>query len=127
MSHAAGPRTIAMCADDFGLSVAVDAAVMNLAKQGRVQAISCMVGAANWREEAKRLQDAPAGLSVGLHIVLTRVAYPAKDGEGLGGTSDSGPGRLLVRALLGRIDRDQVADRIDRQLDRFEATTGRRP
>jgi predicted glycoside hydrolase/deacetylase ChbG (UPF0249 family) len=120
-------RTISMCADDFGLSAAVDDAVMRLAGLGRVQAVSCMAGGARWATGARLLKDAPEKLSVGLHFVLTRVPQVSDDGADEGDHSGPTPGQLLVRALRRQIDLAEVADRFDRQLDRFEAAVGRRP
>jgi predicted glycoside hydrolase/deacetylase ChbG (UPF0249 family) len=117
-----GPRTIALCVDDFGLAAAIDDAALRLAGQGRVQAVSCMVETPRWPEAAQRLRDAPPGLSVGLHLVLTRVLAAGRtDG------ADPSPGVLLWRALGGLVDRRALAPLIDRQLDRFEAGVGRRP
>jgi predicted glycoside hydrolase/deacetylase ChbG (UPF0249 family) len=118
-------RPISLCADDFGLFDAIDAAVMRLVALGRLQAVSCMVDRPDWPARAKALRDAPAGLSIGLHLVLT--ALPGASPDDRAGAADPSPVGLLVRSLAGLVDAARVRDRIARQLDRFEAATGRRP
>ncbi|WP_425355220.1 ChbG/HpnK family deacetylase [Ramlibacter agri] len=57
-----GP-SIVVCADHFGTDPAINAAALDLARMGRVSAISCMVGAPSWRGPLwlKRGRSALAG------------------------------------------------------------------
>ena len=127
MSQSAGQRAISFCADDFGLSPAIDKAIVNLAVGGRLQAVSCITSLARWREAAKPLQDLPAGVSIGLHFVLTGLPAAVDDGTTALRAVDPSPGGLLMRALLGRFEPAAIIAALDAQLDRFEAATGRRP
>ena len=63
---------IALCLDDLGLHAGVNAAAAALARMGRLNAVSCMVGAAHWRGAGEALAAKPdasiliaAGLVVG--------------------------------------------------------------
>ena len=53
-----GERSITLCADDYGLHPAVDAAVQQLAESGRLSATSCMTTAPRWPEAARALRSA---------------------------------------------------------------------
>lgn len=71
----AGPRAlntlnaIIITADDFGLALPVNEAVVEAHQKGTVTAASLMVGAEFARDAARRARECPS-LKVGLHIVL---------------------------------------------------------
>jgi predicted glycoside hydrolase/deacetylase ChbG (UPF0249 family) len=66
-------RLLAVCADDFGLDPAVNASAVDLAKLGRISAISCMVGAPFWPRGALALRTLDsAKVDAGLHLDLTQ-------------------------------------------------------
>jgi hypothetical protein len=47
-ANGGGQRAICIAADDFGLHSGINRAVLQLADQGTVNAIGCMVGTAAW-------------------------------------------------------------------------------
>lgn len=109
----AGPRPITLCADDFGIAPGVDRGILELAGRGRLSAVSCMTTAIAWPQDAPRLRDVPAGIELGVHIVLTSPQRPL--------------GLLWADAMLGRLDRAAISTTIERQIDAFESALGRAP
>lgn len=112
-------RRIVVCADDFGLGAAVDAAVFDLAQRGRISATSALVDAPHWpRAAAEAARTLVGRIDVGLHLNLTEAFRP-------GGWL---PWRtLVVRAALRQLDGNWARTQLDRQLDRFADTLGRAP
>src|SRR6185312_12462903 len=80
MSDATGPRRIWLCADDYGISPAVNSAIRELVVRGRLNATSVMVAApAFHRSEAVSLDMLNAGaarVAIGLHLTLTAPFRP---------------------------------------------------
>jgi chitin disaccharide deacetylase len=101
-------RSIVICADDFGLCAPINAAVVELAKLGRVSAISCMTEAAHWREGASALNELRDSVGVGLHFNLT-------EGGDCWTLSN-----LMLASFAGRLPLSVIGNRLDRQLDAFE-------
>ena len=112
-------RRIALCVDDFGLHEGVNAAVFRLAELGRVNAVSCMVGALAWRTGAAQLAALPRRLTeLGLHLDLTE--WPIRQSRR----------RLpqLVGAAYARwLSAPALREEIQAQLDAFEQHAGRAP
>lgn len=108
-----GHRPVALCADDFGIAPGVDTAILDLARNGRLSALSCMTMAGAWRADAPRLRDLPDAVEIGLHIVLTSRTRTL--------------GSLAIDALLGRLDPRGLATEIECQIDGFETALGRSP
>ncbi len=110
-------KQITLCADDFALHPAVDAAVVALAKAARLSATSCMTTAPRWPQAAQLLAPLRPALQVGLHWNLTE------------GHGQPAPRLLqvLARAYSGQIRPSTAADSLQRQLDAFEQHTGTAP
>jgi len=106
--------------DDFGLHEGVDEAALALARQGRVTAISCMVGAPRWRADAPSLAGLdPLRTDVGLHLDLTE--HPLRP-------ASRRPLPLLVALSGARLmDRAGLRAEIDAQFDAFEREMARPP
>ena len=110
-------KKIALCADDFALHPAVDAAVVALAQRGRLTATSCMTTAPRWPEAAQLLPPLRPVLQVGLHFNLT---------EGHGHSAPS-LGQILLRAYTGQLRPELMAQALHYQLDAFEQQLGTAP
>ena len=110
-------KKITLCADDFALHPAVDAAVAALAQMGRLTATSCMTTAPRWPPAAQLLAPLRPALQVGLHWNLT---------EGHGQPAPSLV-QVLTQAYSGRMKASSAADSLQRQLDAFEQHTGTAP
>jgi predicted glycoside hydrolase/deacetylase ChbG (UPF0249 family) len=118
---------IVLAADDFGLTPAIGVAIRRLIDMGRLSATSCLVTSPHWPGEAERLRSVAGLVDIGLHFNLTfgrpLAAMPnlAPDGRFPSLT------RLIVRSLARRLDEDEIAAELERQIDRFAAECGRLP
>jgi predicted glycoside hydrolase/deacetylase ChbG (UPF0249 family) len=123
-------RTVAICADDYGLSESVDRGILRLAAAGRLSAVSCLANGPNWAEAAARLAAvqaaAPGGLSVGLHFNLTEgrplSSFLARRWPQL----PSLP-RLLLLSHLRLLPVAALRDELRAQREAFSAAFGRAP
>ncbi len=114
-------KRVILCVDDFGLSLDVNQAVLNLVDAGLVSATSCMSQGPAWREGAAQLRGARRDrLDVGLHLNLTETFAAAPDAAL---PLSSVVGRALVRALSPTWLQQAVCS----QLDAFEADWGEAP
>lgn len=110
-------RVISICADDFGIDLAVDEAILSLAAQHRLTGTSCLVDGVSFAASARALSQ--SSLQKGLHLNFT---------ESL---STKGPvwslKRLILLAYLQRLPIEQLRTGIGRQLDTFEARLNQAP
>src|SRR5262245_36250019 len=126
-------RRIWLCADDYGISTAVNTAIRDLIVRGRLNATSVMTAAPGFsRSEAVALSLLNSGdlqrVAIGLHVTLTAPFRPLSPGYqptdddaflSLGPTLAYGSLRLLRRKAL--------AAEIATQLEAFVAAFGRTP
>lgn len=118
---------LVLCADDFGLTSEVDAAILALIEAGRLTATGCMAGGPRLADDAPRLARLADRADVGLHFALTDLP-PL--GPMPGFAPDGRPPRLgsvLVGALTGRLPYVEIAAELRRQVERFRALFGRDP
>lgn len=106
-------RRVALCADDFGAGPAVDAAILELAQAGRIDAVSCLVLGPSFAADAAALRALHDRVDAGLHIDLA---------SGRGGLA-----ALLVASHARLLRRAGVAARLAAQLDAFESAFGGPP
>ena len=113
MSSSEQPRLkpVVLCADDFGMSPAINQGILSLCRARRLSAVSCMTDMPSWQQDAASLLELRGPVSIGLHFNLTE-----------GSASKKLP-QLMQYALTGRIDKVWVSTQLRRQLDVFEATT----
>lgn len=120
-------RAVVLCADDFGLSQAIDDGILELAARGRLTATGCMVAGPGFAADAPRLKGIADRLDIGLHFALTDLpplgVIDCLDDQG----RPASLGRVLGRSLAGRIAYEEIAAEIGRQVDRFRAVIGRDP
>lgn len=113
-------RRISVCVDDYGLHTGINQAVLALVHQGRVQAVSVMVGGPAWAEGARALRALdPQRVEVGLHLDLTEFPLQPALRRPLA--------RLIALAYLRRLDAAALRTEIGAQLDAFEQAMGRAP
>jgi predicted glycoside hydrolase/deacetylase ChbG (UPF0249 family) len=125
-------RRIWLCADDYGISPAVNRAIRDLIERGRLNATSAMVvGPAIGRDEASALRSAAAKsprCAVGLHVTLTAPFRPLTMHFA---PVDGGiflPFPKLFRAgLFGRLDSEVIRTEVLVQLKSFGELFGRAP
>jgi predicted glycoside hydrolase/deacetylase ChbG (UPF0249 family) len=126
-------RKLWLCADDYGISPAVNRAIRDLIGRGRINATSVMVTTPSFSApEAQALSDLAAPnrrAAIGLHFTLTAPFRPtalayrpvARDGAflSLAGTFAAG--------LARRLDPDALAAEAEKQFAAFRAAFGRPP
>jgi predicted glycoside hydrolase/deacetylase ChbG (UPF0249 family) len=130
--QASGRRHIWLCADDYGISTAVNMAIRDLVVRGHLNATSVMVVAPSFhRSEALSLNVLNAGMprvAIGLHVTLTAPFRPLS--KGYKPTRDGAflpLGATLARALVHGLNRDALMNEIAAQLRLFVHTFGRPP
>jgi predicted glycoside hydrolase/deacetylase ChbG (UPF0249 family) len=112
---------IALCADDYAQNQSIDDGILSLLAQRRLSAVSCFSTAPRWmRQSAPALRAAAAGgaADIGLHFNLTE-AFP--------GAAPYRLRSLILRSLLTRLDGGWLRQRLNEQLDAFEAGYGKPP
>ncbi|MBM4194602.1 MAG: ChbG/HpnK family deacetylase [Gemmatimonadetes bacterium] len=117
-----GPRTrLIINADDFGLSPAVSAGILEAHAAGSVTSTSMMVGCAGWDDAVARLPGAPA-LGVGLHFNLL-VGEPLTGAPTLMDRPSgrfASLGQLAARAVGLRLDGAEVEAECEAQCAALE-------
>jgi hypothetical protein len=127
-----GRRRIWLCADDYGISPAVNSAIRDLVARGRLNATSVLAVAPSFhRSEAISLNvlnsEAPR-VAIGLHVALTvpfrpssKIFEPARGGAFLPLAA------TLRRAVTRRFRRDALEAEIASQMQVFLSAFGRPP
>lgn len=98
------------CADDFGMTEDINRATAELARAGKIQAVSCMVNLPFFTaDELAGLGDA----QIGLHFTLAETPQEFRS--------------LVLRAYTRRLNRREIYNELSAQFERFEEVAGRRP
>jgi chitin disaccharide deacetylase len=123
-------RRIWVCADDYGISSAVSAAIRDLIARRRVNATSVMVVSRSFSQsEASALAAAAARhAAIGLHVTLTAPFAPLS--AGFAPTRDGAflpLAAMAGRALAHWLNAEDLEREISRQFTAFFATFGRAP
>ena len=125
-------RPIWLCADDYGISPAVNGAIRDLVLRGRINATSVMVAAPSFHlSEAVSLDLLNAGVTrvaIGLHVTLTAPFVPlSPEFAPLQHGTFPPLQDMLRRALLRRLSRKKLEIEIATQLGAFVTAFGRVP
>ena len=130
MMTAAAPRRITLCADDYGISPAVNRGIRELILMRRLNATSVMmVGPAIGRDEIDALKDVMgARCEIGLHATLTAPFHPLTLGfQPLPGGLFPSFKALLRAGVLRRLDPDIIEAEVAAQIAAFGRAFGRPP
>ena len=112
-------KQIAIVVDDFGEHASINTAALELARSGRISAISCMTGGPAWLRGAAELRELDRHhVDLGLHLDLTQ--YPL-------GVPPWQHTRLVATAYLRRLDWRRLREQVERQCDAFESAVGQPP
>ena len=111
---------VILCADDYALSAGIARAVGELSAARRLSATSVLVTTEHWPGLAPRLSVHRGHLAIGLHFNLTLGAPLGKMRRLAPAGRLPSLGRLLGGALIGLVERTEVKDELERQLDHFE-------
>jgi predicted glycoside hydrolase/deacetylase ChbG (UPF0249 family) len=123
-------KRIWLCADDYGISPAVSAAIRDLIIRRRINATSVMVGTPSFSpSEAQALAGAAATrAAIGLHVTLTGPFRPlSPDFASLHHGAFPMLAGMAGRALARRLDSAALASEIAQQFAAFRAAFGRPP
>jgi chitin disaccharide deacetylase len=121
-----------LCADDYGISPSVNAAIRDLVVRGRINATSVMVVTPSFhRAEAHALQalnTTAQRVAIGLHLTLSAPHRPLSDGfRPLRHGAFPPLATLLIQACLGLLTSDALTAEIARQVGAFVEHFGRPP
>jgi len=115
--------TVILCADDFGISAGVNRAIVDLAAQGRLSAVSCMSAGQAWAEGAKALKPLQGKIDVGLHITLTYLTPLTKEF----GERHPPEKTVILKSWLRCLNKDLVEKEIRAQFVKFIDVWGAPP
>lgn len=107
-----------LCADDYALGPDIDAGILQLLRQQRLGAVSCLVTAPRWRQAAPALAAFAGRVDIGLHLNFTQ-PFPGQPAWPLPG--------FILRAGLRCLPAAEIERDIGRQLALFEQGMGRLP
>lgn len=129
---ASGHRRIWLCADDYGISAAVNSAIRDLVVRGRLNATSVMVAAPSFhRSEAislNVLNSIAPRVAIGLHLTLTAPFRPSSKGfTPLNEGAFLPLAATLRHAGLRRLQHDALMSEIASQIRTFITAFGRAP
>jgi len=123
-------RCIWLCADDYGMTPAVDTAIRDLIGRGRINATSVMVASQNFSQnQAVALAVAAAArAAIGLHVTLTAPFRPLSSGfaplrDGAFLPLSAMAGRALISSLTPTLLDIEIAA----QFSAFHTAFGRAP
>lgn len=119
-------RTLAVCADDFGMAPGISAGIVRLARAQRLNAVACVTNSPHWEASAPLLAGLPASVDAGLHINLTEGRPLSPRLAKIWPRLPSLP-LLAARAHLGWLPRAELRSEVHAQLAAFRAATGVAP
>ena len=129
LENSSSTRQIWLCADDYGISAAVNAAIRDLLERRRLNATSVMVVAPSFhRSEATSLallNSAEKRVAIGLHLTLTAPFKPLSEGfRPLRDGAFMRIGEMLARGCLYLLDgkalRAEIASQVRMFMHTFE-------
>jgi predicted glycoside hydrolase/deacetylase ChbG (UPF0249 family) len=120
------PRTLHLCADDYGLRPGVSRCIFELAARGRLSALSCLSNAEHWATAAPALRDLPSSVEVGLHFNLSE-GRPASAALRAVWPQLPPLPRLIAAAHLRRLPLAAIGEEWSAQWQAFVDAQGRPP
>lgn len=114
-------KSIVLCADDYGQAPAISNAIINLIKDKRLSATTCLVNSSFWHTHANWLFSYQGEVDIGLHFNLT-------EGKALSPLFQQTYGekliplpRLMRLALFRQLKKPAILAELHAQLDAFQA------
>jgi len=125
-------RRIWLCADDYGISPAVNVGIRELIARGRLNAASVMTAAphldANEATALDKLNSGGKRAALGLHVTLTAPFEPLSEGFAPLLNGQFLPLQTVMRlATLRRLNGENLAREVTAQVQAFVAAFGRQP
>ncbi len=123
-------KSLALCADDYGRSPAIDRGILQLAQAGRLTDVSCLVNGPRWPQAGRELAALAAvrqgRVRTGLHFNLTEGRPLSPELAGLWPQFPSLEA-LIVDAHLQRLPQAALAAELQAQWRAFEQARGKAP
>ena len=119
-------RTLAVCADGFGLAPGISEGISRLARAQRITAVGCITNTPHWQAGASLLKDLPPTVEIGLQLNFTE-GKPLSGRLGREWPQLPGPLRLTLQAHLGLLPLARVRNEVHAQLAAFNHALGRPP
>jgi predicted glycoside hydrolase/deacetylase ChbG (UPF0249 family) len=119
-------RTLALCADDYGVSPGVSTGIARLARGQRLSAVSCITNSPHWEAAAERLAGLPDSVDVGLHLNFTEGTPLSGRLKRRWSKLPSLP-RLILQAHLGLLPHREMRNEVHAQLAAFNRAHGKPP
>lgn len=119
--------TVALCADDYGLSSGVSEGVLEALRAGRLSAVSALTTGPRWLEFGPKLKQGGFDADIGLHFNLTLGAPLAPMPRFAPQDAFPQVSAVIRAAMRGAAPLGEIRAELDRQIDCFEATMGRPP
>ncbi len=119
-------RPLLLCADDYGLTPGIGAAIAGLVRSGRLGAFSCLSNGPAWQQDACAVHSLRQHAQAGLHFNLTEGRPLSPLLARVWPQMPSLP-RLLVDSHLRRLPLPAIADELAAQWQAFQAASGCTP
>jgi chitin disaccharide deacetylase len=105
-------KKIIICADDFGQNAEISKGIIELVRNQRISAVSCLVNSKDFNFYAEQLKAFADKIDIGLHFDLT---------------SNHNLGILLIKSKLHLLRQIDIEAEFNRQLDIFLKIFGKSP
>jgi predicted glycoside hydrolase/deacetylase ChbG (UPF0249 family) len=115
-------KRIVICADDYGQNTAISQAIVELLRDNRLSATSCLVTTPAWPGAAKWLAPLISKADIGLHFNLTE-GKPLSDKL----SKFFSLKELIIKSNLRQLDQKDIAAELRAQLDNFTNQIGQLP
>jgi predicted glycoside hydrolase/deacetylase ChbG (UPF0249 family) len=115
-------KRIILCADDYGQNSAISQAIVELLREKRLSATSCLVTSSFWVEQAKWLEALKNKADIGLHFNLTQGKPLSSQLPAFFSLKD-----LIIKSHLGQIKAGVIAAELRAQIDQFTKAFGQLP
>jgi|SRR3989339_1554496 len=113
-------KSFILCADDFAYNQAISASILELIKQQRISATSCMANMPNWPAAAKQLKEFDGQIDIGLHFNVT-------EGPALTTIAFKPLKKLLIHSFFRTLNQKCIYNELCAQIDEFVKHFGRLP
>jgi len=120
-------RRITLCADDYGISPAVNRGICELIARGRLNATTAMVVAPSFGNDAVKALLDTGHPAIGLHVTLTAPFKPLTNFSSLRAGKFLTLSNVLAMAIARRLDQAAIHREIGAQLLAFAAAFARPP
>lgn len=120
-------KSITLCADDYGQNSAISQAIIDLLKQKKLSATSCMTNMTQWLTHAAWLAPYKDQADLGIHLNLTEGSPISTEFKQAYGDSFPSLTTLLRKCFLRQMNSEIIYAELQAQLEQFTAGVGHLP